>query len=1362
MMKNLNPSQFRAAWTAALFVGAALTWLFVSSGELQQAGDQKTAQSKKSLHRHNMLAAQKPRATAARQQNALADLMSGNRFVLVADGRPQTFSLSLSELYVTTAPTDKRLCQIEPQSDARHLIQAAEKLGGDEVGWVLYPVGSEGVVQSRQIIHKRIHLKTTDRAASLALLKIHGLRLLSEPEYAPGSMIAEPISGGPEATLAAIEVLTNDPSTEQVGPLLKRQHVKHFPPNDSLFPLQWYLNNTGQGGGKIGVDMRVASVWDTYKGQGVRIAIVDDGLDLLHPDLAPNVDSANHYDWNDGDTDPSPIASASDYHGTSVGGVAAARGNNSIGVSGVAPEATLVGFRLISGASDDVDDADAMARGKDLIAIKNCSWTTGALAYETTAAGPLMEAARQNAAATGRGGNGTIFVWSAGNGRDEGQQGQKDGASNSMFNTTVGAITNTGALTVYSETGSHLVVVAPSNGGSSAIYTTDLRGADGFNKTGVAGGQPADLNYTNSFGGTSASAPAVSGAVALMLQANPNLNWRDVKEILLRSSIKLFPTDTGWVSRSGGDPSLPPIKHHQSYGGGQIDTQAAVTMSANWQSLGTMIEDERTSSTERDIPDNKTTGINVVFDFSTIDPMRLEHATLKLNLSHTYRGDLELKLTSPSGSVSTLATKELRDDGLDYNDWVFSSVRHWGESPKGLWTLSIKDLSAGDTGTFNAATLTLFGTYAEPPQIVSQTPGPILLQEGDSLTLDTQFIGGRNIFYAWALNGIAYPSTTTNTLSVPAVNTTYAGNYGVTASNFGGSDTSDLISVSIVNRSMPSLTVNQSTSLSLTANASGPALSYVWHHNNQPIPMGGKATGITSKTLSITDMQTEDAGAYTCIVSMAGVVKTIETLPATISVRLRPIVTPPAFTNGVISGVVNSQFTADNGATKFTATGVPLGVTLSSLGVLSGRPTKIGNYKMTVTATNLAGTSPPVEINWQIEDFPLAARGTWNGIVDRQTQLNVGFGGRLRITVASTGTYTGSVSLGTKTYSWSSRVDALAGNASSTTPFTIPRGTLLPALTGSLTLDLTTSTLTGSIAEGASSAALSAVRTPWTSTNKPVPATTTYNAALEVPNGLFGDALYPQGHGHTTLTLGTTGTVTWAGKLADATTLTGSTTLGPAGQTSIHAMLYANTGSAQGWSTITLDSGTLATGLVDGSLSWFKAPQLAISTTRSYKGGIPLHSLIVKGARYTKPAIGTQIIGLDPLPAATSLINNARLRFTGLPLATPLEQFFQITATNTAKMPTLLTVNPQSARLTLNAVTGTLTGTFAFSDNDPYDVIAPIAKIARPATYSGLLITRHDLTQGIGFFNLAELPDVPGEKSTVTPIVSGKAEFVRP
>jgi subtilisin-like proprotein convertase family protein len=1357
-MKKISPSLMRGAWTAVLVVGAVLAWWLSSSGNSAGDGDQGAKQSVKRQHRNGMISAQKRSFKKEDQQQALENLMSGKPFVLVADGRAQRYSLSLSELYVTTAPTDNRLRQIDPQPDAQHLIQTAEKLGGNVVGWVLYPEGREGVAQSRQILHKRIHLQTINRTATLAALKRHGLRLLSEPDYAPGSMIVEPVNGGPEATLAALAALGSDESTAQVGPLLMRQHVAHFTPNDSLFTQQWHLKNTGQGGSKIGVDMHVSTVWDTYKGQDIKIAIVDDGLDLLHPDLSPNADSANHYDWNDSppDTNPAPVAAFHDDHGTAVGGVAAARGNNSIGVSGVAPEATLVGFRLISSATDDSEDADAMSRGEDVIHIKNCSWGAGALANETIPAGPLMEAARRSAAETGRGGLGTVFVWSAGNGRDDREQGQKDGSTNSMFITTVGAVTNTGALTVYSETGSHLVVVAPSNGGSRAIYSTDLRGADGYNQKGTSEGEPADLNYTSSFGGTSSAAPAISGAVALMLQANPNLNWRDVKEILLRSSVKIFPTDAGWVSRNGGSPGLPLIKHHQSYGGGQVDTQAAVTMATTWTGLGPMIEDSRTSSTVRSIPDNNTTGINVVFDFSTMDPMRIEHATLQLNLWHGYRGDIELKLTSPTGSVSTLATKEGADDGIDYDDWVFSSVRHWGESAKGLWTLSIKDLSAGDTGTFRSATLTLFGTSAEPALIVSQTASPLLIKEGDPLSLNVQATGGGTLNYAWSQNGKSLTNTSA-TFSAAAANASHAGDYLVTVSNLGGSDTSDTMSVGVVNRTQPSLTLNQGTKLNLTATAAGPGLSYLWLRDGQPIPDASKVVGTATKTLSISDVQSDEAGDYTCVIGMAGTPDTIETLPATISVRLKPVVTPPPFTNGVISGVVNTQFTADNAATKFTATGLPSGVTLNLLGLLSGRPTRIGNYKMLVTASNLAGNSPPVQIDWQVEDFPLSARGTWNGLVERHSSLNAGFGGRLSITVASTGTYTGLVTLGAKSYAWSSRIDALAGNANPTTPFSISRGTLLTPLAGSFTLDLPTGTLTGSISDGANQASLSAARNSWSAIIKPVPVTTVHNAALEVPAGFVGTALYPQGHGHTTLTLGTTGTVIWAGKLADATTLTGSTTLGPAGQASIHAMLYANTGSTQGWSTV-----TLATGLVDGSLSWVKAPQPVTSTTRSYKDGIPLHTLTVRGARYTRPAIGSMIIGLDPQPATGPLINNARLHFTGPPLTPTLDQLFQVTKANTAIMPTLLTVNPQSVRITLNATTGTMTGTFAFSDNDPFDFIAPIAKILRSATYSGLLITRPDLTQGVGFFNLAELPDVLGEKSTATPVVSGKAELVRP
>jgi len=1299
---------------------------------------------------------QKVRATPADQAHAWQDLMAGRPFVLSVDGRPLRFTLSLSELYLTTAPTDQRFQKLTPLANAQALIQAAKELNPETTGWVIYPEGHEDEVQSRQILHKRIHIQTTDRERTVALLKTHGLKLISEPDYSPGSLIVEPLQGGPEAALKALEQLSGDPSIRSIGPLLLRQMQKHATPNDALFTSQWHLKNTGQGGGKVGADMNVTSVWDTYKGQGIKIAIVDDGLQILHPDLAPNADSANHYDWNDSpnDTNPAPSNFAEDFHGTSVGGVAAAKGNNTIGVSGVAPEATLIGFRLISSPTSDQDDAEAMDRGKDIIQIKNNSWGAGA-AGALSPAGELMESARKHATETGREGKGTIFVWSAGNGRDLGEQGQKDGFTNSMYVTTVGATNNQGELSDYSNTGSHLVVSAPSSGGSVAIFTTDLAGDQGYNERGTAQGEAADLDYTNDFGGTSSAAPAVSGALALMLEANPNLNWRDVKEILLRTSTQLLPRDPGWISRQGGDSSLPVIKHHQSFGGGQIDVQAAVTLAETWTSLGPMIQDSRTSNAAATIPDNNAKGIQVVFDFSTTHPMRVEHAKLNLNVFHQYRGDLEIKLTSPSGTVSTLATKEVADNGSDYFDWDFSSVRHWGESAQGKWVLNIKDIDPLTTGTFDSATLSLYGTNFAPIAITAQTSGSQFLAAGQPLTLNTTLAGDGTFSHAWLQN--LKQIATTKTLQIPEANLSQAGSYQVKVSNLTGSDTSEIVTVSVVNRTLPSTILNLGTNGSVTVQAAGEGLSYQWKFNGMTIPKGGKLSGMDTKTLSITNMQPEDTGPYTCVVRMSGAADAIETLPLTVELRYKPTVTPRTIDDGIVSGAVNEQISAIHGTTRFTATGLPPGVSISPSGLLTGRPGRLGTYKIKVTATNLAGSSPPVEFEWEIKDFPLSARGTWTGIVQRESDLNAGLGGRVKIMVSNTGTYTGTITLGTKTYAWASRIDALLNNANPATPLTLSRGRVLTPLTGNLLLNLSTGRLSGAISDGSNTATFEAFRNPWSATNKPVQASAAFNAALEIPDTLALNAAYPQGHGHVKMTAGTTGIVTWVGKLADATPLTGSTTLGPMGETSFHSLLYSNTGSAQGWSTVTLTPGH-----VDGTMDWLKFPQPPNSTTRTYKSGIPLHTLNVRGARYLRPVSPAMILDLDPQPAMGSLTNNAKLRFTGLPLFTRLDQTFKITPALSAVMPTLILENPQSVRLSFSATTGTLSGTFSFSDDDPNDSTLPYAKILRTGTFSGLLITRPDLNQGVGFFNLAELPDTVGEKSTATPIVSGKAELIRP
>lgn len=137
---------------------------------------------------------------------------------------------------------------------------------------------------------------------------------------------------------------------------------------DPLFPDQWYLLNTGQAGAgstaKTGEDLNVQPAWNAnIKGAGIRIAIVDDGLELGHKDLASNA-AANtlHYNYASGLHDPSnDPADTVSHHGTAVAGIAAARGSNGLGGSGVAPQATLIGYALLQNGTSS-NEADAMTR----------------------------------------------------------------------------------------------------------------------------------------------------------------------------------------------------------------------------------------------------------------------------------------------------------------------------------------------------------------------------------------------------------------------------------------------------------------------------------------------------------------------------------------------------------------------------------------------------------------------------------------------------------------------------------------------------------------------------------------------------------------------------------------------------------------------------------------------------------------------------------------------------------------------------------------------------------------------------------------------------------------------------------------
>jgi subtilisin family serine protease len=365
-------------------------------------------------------------------------------------------------------------------------------------------------------------------------------------------------------------------------------------PNDPLLPLQWHLINTGQQVGnpdyqaiygKPGEDIHVLPVWNQgITGQGVKVGVFDTGVQLDHPDLAANIDLNLAFDAENNQGTGNPVFGNFDsFHGTAVAGIIGAVANNGIGGVGVAPGVTLVPVRLIdqdpTPSSFTIDNAFlnrpfvqafryAIDNGID---ITSNSWGTNNPLRRLDSFAPDVLDAIRDSVIFGRNGLGVINVFasgnSAGNTFNDGfsDVGTFDSANYGVTNTryviTVGAVDHDGSynnvdgtVTNYPEAGANVLVVAPTGsfariniaddtGIGSGIVTTDLTGDFGANAgidpdTGFPADRDflADTDYTSRMNGTSAAAPVVSGVIALMLQANPNLSWRDVQEILVRSA----------------------------------------------------------------------------------------------------------------------------------------------------------------------------------------------------------------------------------------------------------------------------------------------------------------------------------------------------------------------------------------------------------------------------------------------------------------------------------------------------------------------------------------------------------------------------------------------------------------------------------------------------------------------------------------------------------------------------------------------------------------------------------------------------------------------------------------------------------
>ena len=281
-----------------------------------------------------------------------------------------------------------------------------------------------------------------------------------------------------------------------------------------------------------------------------------------------------------------------------------------------------------------------------------------------------------------------MYVWASGNGGGQLDRCDYDPLASSRYTIAIGAIGDGDRRAPYSEPGSSLIAVAHSSGGTRSVYTTRNNG------------------YTAGFGGTSAACPLASGVAALVLEARPDLTWRDVRGVFIESARMVDPSQADWATNGAGFD----VNHR--YGFGAVDAAAAVARALSWDGVAHEVSSASpVVAVGIELPDNNATGEtrSVVMP----DDVLIEAVELTLNVTSTYIGDLRIELISPAGTVSVLADT-WGDSQQGYSDYVFTSFRHYGEFSGGPWQVRLADGAPADRSTWVDFQLTVYGTPACP------------------------------------------------------------------------------------------------------------------------------------------------------------------------------------------------------------------------------------------------------------------------------------------------------------------------------------------------------------------------------------------------------------------------------------------------------------------------------------------------------------------------------------------------------------------------------------------------------------------------------------------------------------------------
>jgi len=432
-------------------------------------------------------------------------------------------------------------------------------------------------------------------------------------EVAPGMHLFD--AGEAIVALREAAALAERPEVRESRPVLWQSPALHrplaAPRNDPKFGALWHLENRWPDGGRRGPDLNARAAWNHTRGQGVVVAVADDGVDLGHPEFTRAAEVPHHYSFTSGTTNGTP-SSAADYHATLVAGFIAARDNNRVGIAGMAPRASLASWKIFNGSlMPPLFDDELMEmfryRTQD-VWVQNHSW--GNAEAEPLAVTSVEQVGIDSALNSGRGGLGVVMVRSAGNGRRDLQNANDDGYANDPRVIAVGAVDSSGRVAEYSNAGACLLVSGFGGGNDRELTSTDRVGGAGQN-TRTDGTDAGDYWTSTSLSGTSFSAPQISGLVALLLAANPALSVRDVQQILILAARHWDLQDPDLVQNGGG------FRHAHNVGFGVPDAGVAVDLARAWRPRPALVEQRLASTEQRSIVDD---GMWVVLEGNGVTP----------------------------------------------------------------------------------------------------------------------------------------------------------------------------------------------------------------------------------------------------------------------------------------------------------------------------------------------------------------------------------------------------------------------------------------------------------------------------------------------------------------------------------------------------------------------------------------------------------------------------------------------------------------------------------------------------------------------------------------------------------------------